>query len=84
MQVLTASPSVQEQFVAVRATAEPLRTKLGIPPSKRPPGQTRSAALLPLPLHIAYVELAAALEAYGIPGEISITGVSPPHKQLRP
>lgn len=72
---LTSLSATQEQFAAVRATAEPLRMRLGIPPSKRPPGQLRSAALLPLPLHIAYVELSAALEAFNLPGEVSIAGV---------
>lgn len=65
---------LQEQFLAIRSTAEPVRAKLGIPAMRRPPGQARCAALLPLPLYIAYVQLAAAQEAFDLPADVSIAG----------
>ncbi|CAL8464312.1 g3847 [Coccomyxa elongata] len=65
---------VEQQFAAVRATAEPMREKLGIPAMRRPPGQVRCSALLPLPLYVAYVQLAAAQEAFDLPADVSIAG----------
>ena len=66
----------QEHFVEIRSKAEPVRAKLGIPVMRRPPGQARCAALLPLPLYVAYVQLAAAQEAFDLPADVSITGAS--------
>ena len=66
---------LQQQFAAVRATAEPIREKLGIPAMRRPPGQIRCAALLPLPLYVAYVQLAASQEAFDLPADVLIAGL---------
>lgn len=60
----------------IRDKAEPVRAKLGIPVMRRPPGQGRCTELLPLPLYVAYVQLAAAQEAFDLPAEVSITGPS--------
>ena len=68
---------MQDQLLAIRSTAEPVRAKFGIPALQRPPGQLRAAALLPLPLHVAYTQLAAANEAFELGAEVTILGAAP-------
>ena len=70
---------VQDQLQAIRSTAEPVRAKFGIKALQRPPGQLRAAALLPLPLHVAYTQLAAASEAFELGAEVTILGAAPHH-----
>jgi hypothetical protein len=61
----------------MRSTAEPVRAKFGIPSLQRPPGQARAAALLPLPLYVAFTQLAAASEAFELGADVSISGAPP-------
>ena len=70
---------MQEQLTAVRTIAEPLRLRLNVPPMKQHLQQLRQLEQLPQPLHTAYLQLRAAQEAFGLPAEISISGV---HLQL--
>ena len=66
---------MQEQLTAVRTIAEPLRLRLSVPPMKQHQQQLRQLEQLPQPLHTAYLQLRAAQEAFGLPAEISISGV---------
>ena len=67
----------QDQLVAIRATAEPVRAKLGLSTARRPPVQARELAALPAPLHVAYMQLAAASEAFSLGAEVTIEGPPP-------
>ena len=62
----------QDQLAAIRATAEPVRAKLGLSTARRPPDQARELAALPAPLHVAYTQLAAASEACSLGAEVTI------------
>ena len=62
-------------MAAVRAVAEPLRTRLNIPPMQQHTRQLQAAQQLPQPLHTAFLQLRAVQEAYGLPADISISGV---------
>ena len=66
---------MQEQLTAVRTIAEPLRVRLDIPPMQQHFQQLRSLEKLPQPLHTAFLQLRAAQEAFGLPADISISGV---------
>ena len=66
---------MQEQLTVVRTIAEPLRLRLSMPPMKQHQQQLRQLEQLPEPLHTAYLQLRAAQEAFGLPAEISISGV---------
>ena len=59
----------------MRTIAEPLRLRLNVPPLKQHQQQLRQLEQLPQPLHTAYLQLRAAQEAFGLPAEISISGV---------
>lgn len=66
---------MQEQVTAVRTIAEPLRTRLDIPPMQQHLQQLRSLDQLPQPLHTAFLQLRAAQEAFGLAADISISGL---------
>ncbi len=70
---------IQEQLMAVRNIAEPLRLRLDIPPMQHHLDELQTLELLPQPLHTAFLQLRAAQEAFGLPADISISG-----KQRRP
>ena len=59
----------------MRTIAEPLRLRLNVPPMKQHQQQLCQLEQLPQPLHTAYLQLRAAQEAFGLPAEISISGV---------
>ena len=59
----------------MRTIAEPLRLRLNVPTMQQHVQQLRQLEQLPQPLHTAYLQLRAAQEAFGLPAEISISGV---------
>ena len=66
---------MQEQVAAVRTIAEPLRTRLDIPPMQQHLPHLQFLRQLPQPLHTAFLQLRAAQEAFGLPADISISGM---------